>query len=153
MEMAQIQSKGSRATLLVAVVALVISMAAVGYAYTVQTSIQSGHPPKTTPQTREFTLVTDTIAINETIAGVPHDTFSPTFMHVDQGDTVIIHFINTEEANEHHTFTVPAYNIDVDLGQGQKQDIKFVANQAGIFQFYCKYHLPTMFGQLVVLST
>ena len=133
-------------------VALVISIAAVGYAYASQTSVQSGNPPKTTPQTREFTLVTDTIAINETIAGVPHDVFSPTFVHVNQGDTVIIHFTNTEEVNEHHTFTLPAYNIDVDLGQAQKQDITFVANQAGIFQFYCKYHLPTMVGQLVVLS-
>lgn len=149
--MAQMQSKESRTTLVIAAIALVVSIAAAGYAYAAQASVQSTNPAKTSPQTREITLVTDTVAFNETIAGVPHDVFSPPFIHVNQGDTVVIHFINTEEVNEHHTFTLQAYNIDVDLAQGQKQDIRFVANQAGIFQFYCKYHLPTMSGQLVVL--
>src|SRR5712691_5470576 len=121
--MAQMQTRGSRTTLVVAVVALVISLAAAGYAYAAQTSVGPA-TSKTAPQNREFTLVTDTIAFNETIAGVPHDVFSPTFMRVNQGDTVVVHFVNTEEANERHSFTMPAYNIDVDLGQGQKRDIK-----------------------------
>jgi len=138
------------AVVVVSVAALVISIAAAGYAYGVQISAQS-KPSQTAPQTREFTVITDIAAFNETIAGAPHDIFSPTFIHVNQGDTVIIHFINTEETQERHTLTLGAYNIDVDLAHGEKQDIKFVASQAGIFQFYCRYHLPTMVGQLVVL--
>ena len=146
--MSQMNARLPTIALVISVVAILIATTALATPYTAP----SGANPKTAPQTREFTLVTDTIAINETIAGIPHDTFSPTFLHVNQGDTVIIHFINTEEADEHHTFTLPAYNIDVDLAQGQKQDIRFTASQTGIFQFYCKFHLPTMAGQLVVLS-
>ena len=134
-------------------VALAISLIAMVIATTALAVPYLGPPGVAqAAQTREFTLVTDTIAINETIAGIPHDTFSPTFIHVNLGDNVIIHFVNTEEEDEHHTFTLPAYNIDVDLAQGQKQDITFTATHSGIFQFFCKFHLPTMTGQLVVLS-
>ena len=146
--MSQTNVRLSTVALAISVVAIIIATTTLAIPYVAP----SGATTKAPPQTREFTLVTDTIAINETIAGIPHDVFSPTFLHVNQGDTVIIHFINTEEADEHHTFTLPAYNIDVDLAQGQKQDIRFTASQAGIFLFYCKYHLPTMAGQLVVLS-
>jgi len=164
------------AVVVVSVAALVISIAAAGYAYGVQISAQSKPSRNNTASTSILqapesatrlwwsadmscpvlswshpTVITDIAAFNETIAGAPHDIFSPTFIHVNQGDTVIIHFINTEETQERHTLTLGAYNIDVDLAHGEKQDIKFVASQAGIFQFYCRYHLPTMVGQLVVL--
>lgn len=66
---------------------------------------------------------------------------------------VLIHFYNTEE-DEHHTFTIDApYNISVDLGPGQHQDIAFTASQAGVFRFYCVYHVPTMSGELIVQPT
>ncbi len=137
--------------LAISVVAIIIAISSLAYAF-VAPSLQ----PKlgqTTPQTREFTVVTSTVDFNETQAGIPHDTFTPNQITVNQGDKVIMHFINTEDKPERHTFTLPAYNINVDLGMGQKQDITFTATQAGVFQFRCTYHLPTMSGQLVVLPS
>lgn len=86
---------------------------------------------------------------NETKLGIPTDLFAPSSITVNKGDTVIVHFYNTE--NEPHTFTIGApYNIDKNVPGGQNATIVFKANYQGIFQYYCKYHLPTMQGQLIV---
>ena len=77
----------------------------------------------------------------------------PAPLVVNQGDTVLIHFYNTEDEPEHHNFILTAYGINVDLAQNQHQDITFTASQAGVFRFYCSYHQPTMNGQLIVLPT
>jgi plastocyanin len=48
-------------------------------------------------------------------------------------------------------FTIGApYNIDKNVPAEQNETIVFKANHEGIFQYYCKYHLPTMQGQLIV---
>ena len=151
MKMAQTQTKGLRAILVVAVVALVISIAAVGFAYAAQTLVQSTTPWKVEPQTREFVVVNGALDFNETAIGIPHDTFVPNQIVVNQGDRVVIHLYNTEE-EEHHTFTVVApYSINVDLAGGQHQDVAFTASYAGVFRFYCIYHVPTMSGELTIL--
>ena len=68
----------------------------------------------------------------------------------DQRATVTIHFYNTEKG-EPHTFTIGApYNIDKNVPAEQNATIIFKANHEGIFQYYCRYHLPTMQGQLIV---
>jgi plastocyanin len=86
---------------------------------------------------------------NETKIGIPTDLFAPSSIIVNKGDTVTVHFYNTE--NEPHTFTIGApYNIDKNVPGGQTATIVFKANYQGIFQYYCKYHLPTMQGQLIV---
>jgi plastocyanin len=86
---------------------------------------------------------------NETKLGIPTDLFAPSSITVNKGDTVIVHFYNTE--NEPHTFTIGVpYNIDKNVPGGQNTTIVFKANYQGIFQYYCKYHLPTMQGQLIV---
>lgn len=103
------------------------------------------------PETREFTVVTSMLEFNDTAVGIPHDVFYPSQLIVNEGDKVTIHFYNTEDEPERHTFTLPAYGINVDLGQGEKQDITFVADKPGVFQYYCTYHLPTMVGELIVL--
>jgi plastocyanin len=41
--------------------------------------------------------------------------------------------------------------VDIDLGFAENGNATFTATQAGIFDIYCKYHLPVMAGQLVVL--
>ena len=41
--------------------------------------------------------------------------------------------------------------LNLNLGQGKNGSISFVANEPGIFRYYCEYHEPTMSGQLVVL--
>ena len=101
---------------------------------------------------REFWVVNVGLPFNETKVGLPADAFSPSSITVKKGDTVHIHFFNTED-QEHHTFTIqsgPYGNINSDLAGGQNSTLTFVANQTGVFPYVCIYHMPTMQGQLIV---
>ena len=85
------------------------------------------------------------------IANVPSDTFTVQTIIAKKGDNITIKFYNTE-ALEPHTFTLDApYNINSDIKGGENSTINFVANNEGIFTYYCIYHQPTMTGKLVVL--
>ncbi len=93
---------------------------------------------------------------NETKMGFPADVFSRPVLVVNKGDNVTIHFFNIETGAtaDRHSFTLGApYNIDMDIAEGQNATATFTANQEGVFIFYCKYHLPNMTGELVVLPT
>jgi plastocyanin len=93
--------------------------------------------------------------VNETQLLIPPDSFSPSEIAVNKGDTVNIVFYNLEKPpnGDRHSFTISApYNIDKDLAPGQHSTITFKATEDGAFQFFCKYHQPTMRGQLIVLS-
>lgn len=92
--------------------------------------------------------------INQTQLQIPPDSFSPSEIAVNKGDTVNVIFYNLEKSpnGDRHSFTIGApYNIDKDLGPGQHSVITFKATDGGVYQFYCKYHLPTMRGELIVL--
>ncbi len=41
--------------------------------------------------------------------------------------------------------------VNIDLTGGESREVTFTADHEGVFPFYCKYHLPVMVGQLVVL--
>ena len=103
---------------------------------------------------REYWLFnSDVPDFNETKTGMPHDAFSMPVISALKGDTVVIHFFNTEEpSGDHHSFTIldKSYNMNVDLSPGENKTITFVANTAGVFTYYCTYHQPTMRGQLIV---
>ncbi len=93
--------------------------------------------------------------LDETTAGVPGDIFTPPIIVVNRGDSVTVNFYNTEqETQERHSFTIDArpYSVNIDIAPGEPGNATFTADQEGIFPIYCKYHLPTMVGQLVVLS-
>lgn len=101
---------------------------------------------------RDFWVFTVGLPFNETKVGLPADAFSPSSITVKKGDTVHIHFFNTED-QEHHTFTIqsgPYDKINSDLAGGQNTTITFVANQTGVFPYVCTYHMPSMQGQLIV---
>src|ERR687892_2338814 len=84
------------------------------------------------------------------------DIFTPPIIVVNRGDSVTVNFYNTEqETEERHSFTIDAqpYSVDIDIAGGESGNATFTVatDQEGIFPYYCKYHLPTMVGQLVVL--
>lgn len=92
--------------------------------------------------------------VNQTQLQIPPDAFSPSEIAVNKGDTINIIFYNLETPpnGDRHSFTIGApYNIDKDLGPGQHGLITFKATEDGVYQFYCKYHQPTMRGELIVL--
>jgi plastocyanin len=87
---------------------------------------------------------------------IPPDVFSLTQITAKKGDTVIINFYNLEDlGGDNHSFTLidGSYNIDKVLAPQQNGTITFKADQAGVFQYFCKYHAPSMTGQLIVLPT
>jgi plastocyanin len=94
--------------------------------------------------------------LDEATARIPGDIFTPPLIVVNRGDSVTVNFYNTEqETEERHSFTIDAqpYSVDIDIAAGESGNATFTAaaDQEGIFPYYCKYHLPTMVGQLVVL--
>jgi len=130
----------------VAVVALLVAVASFGYSYLnrPQTASVAG-------QDRVFVVTVAEESFNQSLTGIPNYSFVPSNIVVNQGDTVTIHFYDTD-VNK-HTFTIAApYDISIDLSGGENQNVTFVAKYSGIFTYYCIYHLPTMVGQLTVLS-
>ena len=94
--------------------------------------------------------------LDEATARIPGDIFTPPIIVVNRGDSVTVNFYNTEQETEkRHSFTIdaPPYSVDIDIAGGESGNATFTAaaDQEGIFPYYCKYHLPTMVGQLVVL--
>ena len=93
--------------------------------------------------------------LDEATARIPGDIYTPPVIVVNGGDSVIVNFYNTEQqTEERHSFTIDAqpYSVDIDIAGGESGNATFTAaDQEGIFPYYCKYHLPTMVGQLVVL--
>ena len=109
-----------------------------------------------TATTRSFAIITAAVEFDEDALGIPHDVFMPTTLVVNKDDTVALAFYNTEnasETDEHHTFTMTGtYAVNWDLAPGESENTTFVANEAGVFEFVCTFHGPTMKGQLVVLG-
>jgi plastocyanin len=122
---------------------------------TTTTTIQSLMPASSN---KTFYVFSAEVAegFNETAAKIPGDIYSLPIIVVNRGDSVTVHFYNTEEKEEtveKHSFTMDAqpYSVNIDTAPGESGNATFTAGQEGIFPYYCKYHLPTMTGQLVVL--
>jgi plastocyanin len=134
----------SIAAIIIAVIAIIIPMK----------NIQENEQTAYTDVKREYWLFnSDVPEFNETKTGMPHDAFSMPVISALKGDTIVIHFFNTEESSgDHHSFTIldKPYNINVELSPGENKTITFVATTAGVFTYYCTFHQPTMRGQLIV---
>ncbi len=133
--------------MIIAVVAIIVAVAALAAPYAFPPSTNTSKT--SSPQTREFYLLSTEWNMDAIPAGLNHYGFTPTQITVNQGDTVTIHFYNTH-GDTHHTFTIPAYNLNVDVAPNQNKTFTFTATQAGIFVFYCTFHAPTMRGELIV---
>ena len=130
--------------------ALVGSLTGLGVTYLSRTS--------PTAQTRDFYLYGVDQSFNASLAtGLKADyAYSSSVITVNKGDTLVIHFYNPTDAN--HTFTIgsPYANDVVVLGQPTNNSpirsatVNISVNQAGIFPFHCRFHLPSMSGTIVV---
>ena len=109
------------------------------------------------PTTRVFNLYnTHVLGFNETKgiqkAHLQSDQYSLQTILVSQGDMVVVNLYNMEApTGDRHSFTIDApYNVNIDVAPGQNGTAAFLADHPGIFKFYCKYHIPSMAGELMV---
>lgn len=64
--------------------------------------------------------------------------FSPEYIRVRQGNKVVVHITNIEQARDAtHGFGIAKYNINLSLEPGESQKVSFVADAPGVFPFYC----------------
>jgi len=107
-----------------------------------------------TPGEKAFYVFTSEIeGVDEGKLKVAGDVFSVNTLVANKGDKVTVHFYNVDPVKEErHSFTVgDPYAVNIDLGFAESGNATFTADNVGVFPFYCKYHLPVMEGQLVVL--
>jgi len=80
-------------------------------------------------------------------------TYSPSEIHVNQGDTVTIHLVSTDVV---HGLYVDGYDISVEADPGQTANLTFTAERAGSFRFRCNITCgamhPFMIGKITVGS-
>ena len=111
-------------------------------------------PSMSTPGEKTFYIFTSEFQnVDEKKLKVAGDSFSVHTFVVNKGDKVTVNFYNVDDVKtERHSFTIgDPYKVDIDLGFAQNGNATFTADQSGIFPYYCKYHLPVMTGQLLVL--
>jgi plastocyanin len=106
-----------------------------------------------TSANKTFYLFNSDSGSDEKVTHIPPDTFTPSEIVVNKGDTVNIVYYNTEPLKgDPHSFTIGApFDVNVMVQPQQHTVIHLNANTPGAFQFYCSVHMPTMRGELVVL--
>ena len=151
-ETASKESPSARKILAISVIVAALVGAAGGF--TAGYLAQPSSAPSQASQTREFWVFTVVLPFNDSAPGMPsHDYFAPDRMTVNKGDTVLIHFFNTETEPEDHTFTMDTpYTMNHVLPDNATTSFSFAASTAGIYPYRCVYHQPTMTGWLVVLG-
>jgi len=64
--------------------------------------------------------------------------YNPERVQVNKGDHVTWHITNGERAKDAtHGFGLPYFNFNLSIEPGETQTIEFVADQAGVYPFYC----------------
>ncbi len=62
----------------------------------------------------------------------------PDKVEVNKGDTVRMHITSLEQAHDAtHGFAIGRYNINLSLEPGKVETVEFVANETGVFPYYC----------------
>jgi nitrous oxide reductase len=111
-------------------------------------------PSMSTPGEKTFYIFTSEVEnVDENKLKVAGDSYSVHTLIVNKGDKVTVHFYNVDDVKtERHSFTIgDPYKVDIDLGFAQNGNATFTADQTGLFTYYCRYHLPVMTGQLLVI--
>lgn len=111
-------------------------------------------PSMSTPGEKTFYVFTGEVErVDEEKLKIAGDSFDVKTLVANKGDKVTVKFYNVDEVQtERHSFTIgDPYKVDIDVGFAENGNATFTADQTGVFTYYCKYHLPVMTGQLVVL--
>ncbi|MDR2035157.1 MAG: Sec-dependent nitrous-oxide reductase [Coriobacteriales bacterium] len=64
--------------------------------------------------------------------------FLPDVVQVNQGDNVTIHLTNIDlDQDITHGFAINLHNVNFEVQPGQTSTVKFTANKAGVFPYFC----------------
>ena len=123
---------------------------------TINGNMSSGDkiPSLSTSGEKAFYVFTSEIeGVDEEKLKVTGDAFSVNTLVANKDDKVTVHFYNVDPVKEErHSLTIgDPYAVNIDVGFAESGNSTFTADNVGVFPFYCKYHLPVMEGQLVVL--
>jgi nitrosocyanin len=100
-------------------------------------------PASEEPGTRSFTMVS--------IEADGAKIWLPSVIAVEQGDKVKLTLKNlVPGADNKHGFTIPAYNITEVVTRDEPKTVTFVADKAGVFQYFCQLHPAHIGGSLIV---
>jgi nitrous-oxide reductase len=76
--------------------------------------------------------------------------FTPEHIEVNPGDAVVIHLTNIEQAlDATHGLAVDKHNINVSIEPGESQVIRFTADAAGVFPYYCSEFCSALHLEMV----
>ncbi len=75
--------------------------------------------------------------------------WDPSQIIVNQGDEVTLEILGVNGAE--HPTVIDGYDISFTVKRGQLTTVTFTADKAGVFQFRCGIHQPSMVGELIVL--
>jgi hypothetical protein len=123
--------KSVKITAMISVTVTVIAISGLIAVLPFKQSIQANYSDYSGMKKEFWLFNSDIPGFNETKMDMPDDVFSMHTIAVFKGDTVVIHFFNTEgPGGDHHSFTIidKPYNINVDLGSGENKTITFDAN-------------------------
>jgi nitrous-oxide reductase len=82
--------------------------------------------------------------------------FDPEWVTVPQGWRVNIHMTSLEQALDiSHGLGIDGYNVAVSLDPGEVREVEFIANQSGVYWFYCLWYCSElhkeMRGRIIVI--
>ena len=86
-----------------------------------------------TGQVKEFTMTAQRYS------------FTPGDLTVNKGDTVILH-ITSIDVN--HGIAIPQFGVSQELPVGQEETVKFIADKAGTYTFFCNVYCGPGHGSM-----
>jgi hypothetical protein len=75
--------------------------------------------------------------------------WDPSQIIVNQGDEVTLEILGVNGAE--HPTVIDGYDLGFTVKRGQLTTVTFTADKAGVFEFRCGVHQPSMAGELIVL--
>ena len=96
---------------------------------------QQNNQKDNVPATSAVPAVTPTGEIKSFTLVAKKFTFEPETITVNKGDTVRISLTSSDVK---HSFSLPEFNVNVELPVGQTKTVEFVADKAGTFSFACR---------------
>ena len=122
---------------IVALIVVLIFIFGSGLHSSVNTKTNSGNSGSsasaTTGQVKEFTMAAQRYS------------FTPRDLTVNKGDTVILHITSTDV---NHGIAIPQFGVSQELPVGQEETVKFIADKAGNYTFFCNVYCGPGHGSM-----